>query len=91
MDSVSISFFRFHVPVDAMGYWVNVDMSTRIAKLHRETCIWCKPHDQISKGVNEMSSSGGWFRFESPGEAERYCRELDPDLLWSPCRFCRPE
>lgn len=91
MDSLSISLFRFHVEAESMGYWVNVDKSTRVAKLHRETCIWCRPRDQHGKGVNEMTNSGGWYSFASPGEAERYCRGLDLGLLWSPCRFCNPE
>jgi hypothetical protein len=74
-----------------MVYWVNVDMGTKVAKLHRETCIWCRPRDQRVKGVNEMTGSGGWFRFESAGEAERFCQELDLSLLWSPCKFCNPK
>jgi hypothetical protein len=91
MDSLSISLFRFQVAAESMGYWLNVDRSTKVAKLHRETCIWCRPHAQSSKGVNEMTNSGGWYGFESPVEAKRYCRDLDLDLLWSPCRFCIPE
>jgi hypothetical protein len=91
MDSLSISLFRSQVEAESMGFWLNVDRSTGIAKLHRETCIWCMPHDQSSKGVNEMKNSGGWYSFESLGEAERFCRGLDLDLLWSPCRFCSPE
>jgi len=74
-----------------MVYWVNVDMGTRVVKLHKEACIWCRPRDQRVKGVNEMTGSGGWYSFESPGEAERFCRGLDLGLLWSPCRFYNPE
>ncbi len=91
MDSFSISLFRFQVAAEYMVYWLNIDRSTKIAKLHRELCIWCRPHDQRVKGVNEMKNSGGWYSFESPGEAERFCQELDLDLLWSPCRFCNPK
>jgi len=48
-----------------MNYWLNFDLSTIIAKLHRETCIYCKPYDQHTKGINKMNSSVGWFKFES--------------------------
>jgi len=74
-----------------MKYWLNIDLSTRIAKLHKETCIYCKPHDQHTKDINKMNSSGGWFKFESPTEAERYCRGLDLKIFWQPCKVCKPE
>lgn len=90
MDSPSTSLLGVKAAGDALGYWVNVDMSTRVAKIHRESCIWCRPYSQASKGVNVMKGGGGWFRFESPGEAECYCRGLGLGLLWIPCRFCRP-
>jgi len=74
-----------------MKYWLNIDLSTRIAKLHKETCIYCKPHDQHTKDINEMNSSGGWFKFESPLEAEQHFRDLELNIFWQPCKVCKPE
>gem|GEM_PF-4239093 len=38
--------FHLYLLTRTMDYWLNVDSSTRIAKLHKETCIYCKPYDQ---------------------------------------------
>ena len=83
--------FYLRVITPTMIYWLNVDSSTRIAKLHKETCIYCRPYDQHTKDVNEMNSAGGWFEFESPMEAERYFRGLDIKVFWQPCKVCKPE
>ena len=83
--------FYLHVLTRTMDYWLNVDLSTRIAKLHKETCIYCKPYDQHTKGINEMNGSGGWFKFESPTEAQRYYQDKKLNLFWQPCKVCKPE
>jgi len=83
--------FYLHMLTRTMNYWLNFDTSTRIAKLHKETCIYCKPYDQHTKGINEMNSGGGWFKFESPIEAEQYYRGLDIKIFWQPCKVCKPE
>ena len=83
--------FYLRVITQAMIYWLNVDSSTRIAKLHKETCVYCKPYDQHTKDINEMNSAGGWFMFESPMEAERYFRGLELKVFWQPCKVCKPE
>ena len=76
---------------DQMKYWLNIDHSTRIAKLHKETCIYCKPYDQHSKPINDTNSSGGWFNFESAEDAQRFYKDQKLELFWQPCRICRPE
>ena len=83
--------FYLHTLTRAMDYWLNFDLSTMIAKLHEETCIYCEPYDQHTKDINEMNSSGGWFKFESPIEAEQYYRGLDIKIFWQPCKVCKPE
>jgi len=83
--------FYIHMLTRAMDYWLNVDSSTRIAKLHEETCIYCKPYDQHTKDIDEMNSRGGWFKFESPIEAERYFQDLEVKFFWQPCKVCKPE
>ncbi len=73
-----------------MKYWLNVDLSTGIAKLHEETCIYCKPYDQHSKPINDTNSRGGWFKFESTEEAHRFYKEDIFTLFWQPCKICNP-
>ena len=74
-----------------MKYWLNIDYSTRIAKLHKESCVYCNPYDQHSKPINKSNSYGGWFVFESAEEAFRFYNDKLFDLLWQSCKICRPE
>ena len=74
-----------------MDYWLNVDSSSRIAKLHKETCIYCKPYDQHTKGINKMKRGGGWLKFESLKEVEQYCGDLGLRIFLRPCKVCQPE
>jgi hypothetical protein len=74
-----------------MDYWLNIDLSTRIAKLHKETCRYCTPYEQSSKPINQMNTNGGWFEFESPKEAQRYYHDKKLNLFWQPCKVCKPE
>ena len=64
-----------------MDYWLNIDLSTRIAKLHKEACRYCTPYEQSSKPINQMNTNGGWFEFESPREALRYYQDEKLDLF----------
>jgi hypothetical protein len=71
-----------------MKYWLNIDKPTRFAKLHRDTCRFCKPYAQNFKGINEVNDHGGWFEFNSPEEAYAFFRDNFPQTLWQPCKKC---
>ena len=83
--------FYIYILSRTMGYWLNIDISTRIAKLHKETCIYCKPYDKHTKGINKMNSGGGWFKYESPQEVKKLYQDLDLKIFWQPCKICKPE
>jgi len=71
-----------------MKYWLNVDKPTRFAKLHRETCVFCKPLHQTFKGVNRLSYNGGWFEFNSKEEAYAFYLANLSQIMWRPCKKC---
>ena len=71
-----------------MRYWLNIDRPTRFAKLHRESCRFCKPQDQFYKGVNSLKDNGGWFMFNAQEEAYAFYLENFSRFYWKQCRIC---
>jgi hypothetical protein len=72
-------------------FWLNADIPTRIWKLHREDCMYCKPRETHSKGVGVMNGYGGWFSFETVDEAYDFYLSQNERYVWQPCKVCRPE
>lgn len=75
-----------------MHFWLNIDFPTADAKLHRSTCDWVlKASETAYKGVGALRRDGGWLRFDSRSEAERYIEaELgDRRVRLSVCQDCR--
>ena len=71
-------------------FWLNVDNSTNIWKLHIDSCIYGVPRETPSKGINEMRKDGGWFEFETVHDAHVFFKNTKPDAIWQPCRVCNP-
>ena len=71
-------------------FWLNADRSTRIWKLHRESCLSCKPEESKAKGVGVMKWYGGWFSFESVEEAYKFYESQEEHYIWQPCKICKP-
>jgi hypothetical protein len=71
-------------------FWLDVDLLTQTATLHRGECILIVPKTTKQKGVNEIRADGGWFTFESAGEAMRFHKDkrLSGDV--KTCLLCRP-
>ena len=53
-------------------YWLDVDKTTETSTVHRDTCVHAVPDASTHKGVNEMLGDGGWFSFDSLGDAMRF-------------------
>jgi hypothetical protein len=71
-------------------FWLEVDNSTHTATLHRGECIHIAPEETDRKGINQMRTDGGWFSFESVGEAMRFfkVKRLSGEINY--CLLCRP-
>jgi hypothetical protein len=71
-------------------FWLEVDASTQTATLHRGECIHIAPKESDRKGINEMRMDGGWFSFESVGEAMRFfkVKKLNGEINY--CLLCKP-
>lgn len=71
-------------------FWLDVDLLSGTATLHRGDCLHISPKASEGKGVNEMRADGGWFGFESAGEAMRFykVKRLSGDV--NSCLFCKP-
>ena len=73
-------------------YWLNVDYSTSLWKLHLESCRYCKPVETDKKGVNLFKEHGSWLSFNTFPEAETYFKESSVEpRIWQPCKTCHPE
>jgi len=72
-------------------YWLNVDFPTNISKLHDERCIYCKPRASFAKKLGSLGQHGGWLRFRSVEEAKKYHDNELENMIWQPCKVCRPE
>lgn len=71
-------------------FWLDVDLPAGKATLHRGECVHIQPEANDVKGVNEMRAEGGWFSFESAGEAMRFykTKRLSGDVM--ACLLCKP-
>jgi len=71
-------------------FWVDVDLLAQTATLHRSECVHVFPKATDRRGVNEMKSDGGWFSFNSAGEAMRFhkVKRLSGDV--KACIYCKP-
>jgi len=72
-------------------FWLNADTPTRIWKLHREGCLFCRPEESKAKGVGAMRGSGGWFSFKTTEEAYTFYESQKEHYVWQPCKICRPD
>lgn len=73
-------------------FWVNVNKTTGVWKLHKESCRFCNPHETSLKGINQMKKDGGWFEFKSYQSAYEVFQTDHIHLeYWQPCRNCNPE
>jgi len=72
-------------------FWLNVDKSMGVWKLHRSTCRFCKPVESSTKGVNAMKLRGGWFNVTSLQRAKKMFEETHThNEYWQPCKECKP-
>ena len=53
-------------------FWLNMDISTGLWKLHVDSCRFCNPVETRFKGVNDLKKKGAWISFESAEEAKEY-------------------
>lgn len=71
-------------------YWLNVDLSTNISKLHMGGCRYCKPRASTAKGLGRLRRGGGWLRFNTVEEAKKYHIDNLEKMIWQPCKVCLP-
>lgn len=71
-------------------FWLNIDLPTQTATLHRGDCIHAEPKATDLKGINEMKADGGWFSFESVGEAMRFHKTKKLSGEFHACLLCKP-
>ncbi len=71
-------------------FWLDVDSTTKTATLHRGECIHIVPKATNLKGVNELKEDGGWFSFNSIGEAMRFFKVKRLSGEVKSCLLCRP-
>lgn len=72
-------------------FWLNVDRSTGIWKLHKETCRYVTPYETELKGVGGMREKGGWFSFMTVKEEYSFYQKKGRDSIWQPCKICNPQ
>jgi hypothetical protein len=83
-----LTFFDIQSLLTGM-FWLEVDNSTQTATLHRGECIHITPKETDRKGINQMRTDGGWFSFESIGEAMRFkVKRLSGEINY--CLLCKP-
>ncbi len=71
-------------------FWLNVDLPTQTATLHRENCIHVEPKETDLKGINKKKVDGGWFSFPSVGEAMRFHKVQRLSGEVQACQHCGP-
>lgn len=64
--------------------------SKKTATLHRDDCVHSVLEGREDKGVNEKRKGGGWFSFESVGEAMRFRKEQRLAGTVVMCSYCDP-
>ena len=84
-----IIFFNNFLNFHGM-FWLEVDSITQTATVHRGECIHITPKETDRKGLNEMRVDGGWFSFESVGDAMRFfkVKKLSGEINY--CLLCKP-
>ena len=71
-------------------FWLDVNLVAQTSTLHTDDCIHIKSLATERKGVNEMRVDGGWFSFDSIGEAVRFYKVKRLSGEVSSCLVCRP-
>ena len=71
-------------------FWLNMDFKTGKNTVHRDICIHSVPENNALKEVNEIGKEGGWFSFQSVGEAVRYIKTNKISGLIQHCEYCTP-
>lgn len=71
-------------------FWLDVDLLRGVATLHRGECIHIEPNSTEHKGRNEIKVDGGWFLFDSVGEAMRFHKTRRFSGEVNMCLLCRP-
>jgi len=71
-------------------FWLNIDLPTQTATLHKGDCIHADPKPTEFKGINEMKRDGGWFNFDSVGAAMRFFKTKRLSGEVHSCLFCKP-
>jgi hypothetical protein len=71
-------------------FWLDVDLATQTTTLHKGDCIHIEPTSTERKGINEIRADGGWFSFNSIGEAMRFYKVKRLSGEVASCLLCRP-
>lgn len=71
-------------------FWLDVDLPSGTATLHRSDCLHISPKASERKGVNEMRADGGWFSFDSAGAAMRFYKVKRLSGEVNACLLCKP-
>ena len=71
-------------------FWLDVDLATQTTTLHRGKCIHIEPLATDRKGINEMRIDGGWFSFDTIGEAMRFYKVNKLSGEVASCLLCKP-
>jgi hypothetical protein len=71
-------------------FWLDVDLAAQTTILHTGDCVHIEPKTTERKGVNEMRVDGGWFSFETIGEAMRFYKVMKLSSEVASCLLCRP-
>ena len=85
----SRTFFNRFPNAHAM-FWLDVDNPTQTATLHTGECIHITPKTTDKKGVNQMKIDGGWFSFNTVGEAMRHYKVNKLSCELTTCLYCKP-
>ena len=77
---------------DILVLWLNVDKPTGVWRLHKESCLFCKPIETKFKGVNKWKRQGGWFKMTSLTSAYEFFLDSRENMdYWGPCKICLSE
>ena len=71
-------------------FWLDVDLASHTTTLHTDECVHIEPKPNERKGVNEMRVDGGWFSFDTIGEAMRLYKVKKLSGEVASCLLCRP-
>jgi hypothetical protein len=71
-------------------FWLDVDKPTETSTVHRDECVHAVPIAGEHEGVDDMLRDGGWFSFDSVGEAMRFHKERRLTGRVAVCGVCEP-